>query len=350
MARDFRRFLATMPSDAYSDVLDVLEPYIGSALPTQQLLAAYLAPERTDWSETVVRSLNEMPRVPAWLVSRTAVSDDQGNAQLELPPLALQLVHTEAELHQIYPRVSNWSLTGESGELLAMVQWLGAAAVPAVESIAMEDDPIANLLKLAAAVLGSIPADAAMTALLRHSEDKRMRAALLESVDRYPRRALRVLAQHDPKDSQVQDLLTTRVRADRALAAEVAAELEATPSGTNEGAAAAQRITDLLSVEQVPQADPDQLPRVLVSPPWLQKRKRTKPVVIEGLDTEAGVIVEWLPGERDDYLATKPAFRAPDAKFSWGACRGPVRQGASKVERLRDVVGLRAGRGFGAGP
>lgn len=60
-----------------------------------------------------------------------------------------------------------------------------------------------------------------------------------------------------------------------------------------------------------------ELPEILAAPPWRdRKRKRVKPVVVEGLTPPAEVRVAWLPGEREDWLTAHGAGWVPDRGWS----------------------------------
>jgi len=76
--------------------------------------------------------------------------------------------------------------------------------------------------------------------------------------------------------------------------------------------AACDRIAALLG-DDTPDVDSLDLPEILAAPPWRdKKRKRAKPVVIEGLTPPAEVTVEWLPGEREAWLTGHGAGWTPE--------------------------------------
>jgi hypothetical protein len=124
-----------------------------------------------------------------------------------------------------------------------------------------------------------IPSDEAMTELVRRVEQEGVPTHLDAAVTRFPQRASRVLAASEPSE----------------------------------------KIDRLLAVLSGPDADADsesvlgELPEILAAPPWRdKKRKRAKPVVVEGLTPPAGVRVAWLPGEREHLLALDGAGWVPE--------------------------------------
>jgi hypothetical protein len=74
----------------------------------------------------------------------------------------------------------------------------------------------------------------------------------------------------------------------------------------------AERVETLLE-EAASAADLADLPEILAAPPWRdKKRKRVKPVVVEGLTAPADTEVAWLPGERERWLDGNRASWTPD--------------------------------------
>ncbi|MFF2076189.1 hypothetical protein ACFVXG_15705 [Kitasatospora sp. NPDC058162] len=118
---------------------------------------------------------------------------------------------------------------------------------------------------------------------------KSTRAALLAGLRRFPRRALRLLAEAavastDPAEQQLaRQLLTGRVAVHRATA------LELLPKLTPEQAALVEPLTDL--GERVPEVGPDSLPELFTSPPW----KRPAPAARTCPPRGRGTTPSWRP-------------------------------------------------------
>ncbi|WP_040861794.1 HEAT repeat domain-containing protein [Nocardia niigatensis] len=61
-------------------------------------------------------------------------------------------------------------------------------------------------------------------------------------------------------------------------------------------------------------ADPADLPEVLVSPPWLD-RKRNRPPVLELTRVDRPVRLAWLPGEQQEWAQTRPRWVGSEAMW-----------------------------------
>lgn len=144
-----------------------------------------------------------------------------------------------------------------------------------------------------------LPRDEAMQALIDRSGHKLVGPVLVAAARRFPRRAIRLLAEAEPTKT-VTEVLRLQVLGAPDLATEVLPHL---------GAAARARVEAVLAARpNHPTAAPEQLPSVLVSPPWLNRRELPKPVIIDGLTPRSPNRVVWLPGERRAWTARAGAF------------------------------------------
>ncbi|ACU69535.1 WGR domain-containing protein [Catenulispora acidiphila DSM 44928] len=155
-------------------------------------------------------------------------------------------------------------------------------------------------------LISRIPTEAAMSVLIRWlGRDGVVSEYLQAAIKRFPRRALRLLAETEATE-EITRLLTMVVLADPGFARTEAPRLS--PE-------ARDRIEALLG-GGTPDAAPVDLPEILAAPPWRdKKRKRGKPVVVdgvEGLTPPAEVTVAWLPGEREAWLAKPGAGWVPE--------------------------------------
>jgi hypothetical protein len=151
-------------------------------------------------------------------------------------------------------------------------------------------------------LISRIPSDAAMSVLVEWIERDGVAEHLQAAAKRFPRRALRVLAESAPA-AETTRLLTMVVLADPDRARAEAARV---------GPEACERIEALLG-DDTSAADSLDLPELLAAPPWRdKKRKRGKPIVIEGLVPPADVEVAWLPGEREAWLTAHGAGWTPE--------------------------------------
>ena len=133
-------------------------------------------------------------------------------------------------------------------------------------------------------VLVGIPTDNAFRAILERVDVKGVRPVLLDAMARYPRRAFRLLAQKN------WSLFDRHARAYPDVAIEIAPELS--PS-------AIARLGSLGA--EIPLAD--DLPPLMVTPPWVGAKKRPAPVVITGVVAPTISKVVWLPGELEELKA-----------------------------------------------
>ncbi|MFL6116138.1 MAG: DUF4132 domain-containing protein [Catenulispora sp.] len=169
-------------------------------------------------------------------------------------------------------------------------------------------------------LLARVPRDEAMRALIERADDLGVLPQLHAATRRFPRRALRILAEADPEGTsrRVVEMLAMVALAD--------------PDRTRAALpflspAAAERVEAVLGRESsfavLPQ---DRLPAVLAAPPWRdRKRKPVKPVVVEGLIPPADTEVVWLPGERERWLAGHGAGWTPAQ--GWAATAEEVATG-----------------------
>ncbi|MEY9859559.1 hypothetical protein ABH935_005189 [Catenulispora sp. GAS73] len=151
-------------------------------------------------------------------------------------------------------------------------------------------------------LIARIPSDAALSVLVEWIDRDGVGEHLQAAVKRFPRRALRILAEAAPS-AQISRLLTMVVLADPDRA-----KIEAVRMSPE----ACDRIEALLGAD-APDVDALDLPEILAAPPWRDKKhKRGKPVVIEGLTPPVEVTVDWQPGEREAWLAGHGAGWTPE--------------------------------------
>jgi hypothetical protein len=69
--------------------------------------------------------------------------------------------------------------------------------------------------------------------------------------------------------------------------------------------------------ERLPDATDEQLPGVLVSPPWTKRRGKTKPVVLAGLTAPDTTELTWTPGEQRQWAALADRYRYHSGQGDW---------------------------------
>ncbi len=158
----------------------------------------------------------------------------------------------------------------------------------------------------AVALLGELPTDEAFSLLLDRLDQKYVPQAVLEAMSRFPRRAMRLLAEaatgSGPKAASARDLLRGHVITHPGVASAVRPTL--TP--------VAGRLLDDLqaSSARMSEAPAGELPPILVTPPWTNRRPRPAPVVVAGLAAESPITLQWKPGERE-------AWAEADIGYAW---------------------------------
>jgi hypothetical protein len=110
---------------------------------------------------------------------------------------------------------------------------------------------------------------------------------VLSMMAAFPRRAARLLGERAAGDDEMRRLLAAHLMSHPSL--EVPDEVRA--------------VLAEHEVEVWPEAGPDRLPPLLVSPPWLHRRPAAKPVVVADLPVPAAA-ERWEDGEREEWLKT----------------------------------------------
>lgn len=192
-------------------------------------------------------------------------------------------------------------------------------------------------MKQVADALAEVPADEAFLLLLGHADSKHVRPALLEAMRRYPVRALRLLtadlrAPGGTGQSTTRQLLVGHVAAHRALAEQVLPTL-------------AVDLTEIVEPLLNPANRLDDAPvdalllPCWTAPPWTRQRSGTKPTVVPGLTAVSEPAVEWLPGEKEQWTATKSWYTQRHDKGDWEQEIAALRYGLDAHD-LRPHVGL----------
>ncbi|MFB4314259.1 DUF4132 domain-containing protein [Actinomadura sp. 21ATH] len=264
--RRMRTLLAAAGEDEHRDAEARLEALRDT--PRRRLAAAYLMPHRADWVEECCAA----PPAPQdwWMPLCSA-----GARHLDL--LAGQVP-------------ASWA--GDAADVVAtLVDGAGAAAAELIIEAAGDAYWRGPLLE----ALAVLPSDAAFEALRRLDADgdRAARGALRDAMERFPVRAIRVLARREDAE-----LLTAHLRRHR----ERAGELDEASRAAAEALIAAD--------PQVPDAPAAELPAFLMDPPWLREGAVAEPVVVKGLAPPAGTAVRWAPGERESWAGDAPPVPA----------------------------------------
>ncbi|GLY32643.1 DUF4132 domain-containing protein [Kineosporia sp. NBRC 101731] len=268
-----RSALAVAPEQEYIEIVGRLAAH-RSRHAYHRLATSLLAPTETAWVEEDV-------------TDTVAAKDDYRAFALT------QSLSTVRQLERLDAgSASSWSFrwapVSSHAYLATMVDALGSDVLGVILRWLGEEEFDADSRRRVLAAVAQMPTEAAMTALADRIDQKFVSSALLEAADRFPGLALDVLAARGAR-GRLAEVLRSHVRGHRELTAE---RLDALPPE------AAGRVRALLdearAIVEAPQAA---LPPLLVSPPWLNRGKAVKPVVLTGLVCADEPTLTWREGE-----------------------------------------------------
>ncbi|MEW2175893.1 DUF4132 domain-containing protein [Streptomyces sp. NPDC005406] len=295
-----RSLLAAADDETYRATIEALSRCRTDAY--RKIITAYLAPSETDW----VDGLCTDPEVTA----------EQDDAVLSLVFCTLGSAD-QAQAFAHTPTISH------SAALIATAaEGIGTAVVPLIGKDLNHTYSYADRVKQVANALVEFPTDEAFQLLLAHSDAKHVRPALMDAMRRYPVRALRLLAAevrgHAGTASSVsRQLLAGHIAAHRALVE------RALPTLCTD---LAETVEPFLNpVNRLADAPAEALPAVLTAPPWTRQRSRTKPTVVTVPTAAAEPVVEWLPGERDQWAASTSWYTRRQDKGDWESAVAALR-------------------------
>ncbi|MFF0389999.1 DUF4132 domain-containing protein [Kitasatospora sp. NPDC004615] len=281
---------------------------------TRLVVAAYLVPSETAWVKECVASGSRLDGVE-WSMLLCSLSS--------------------AEPLEKLPPLPSLGYDGWSTEIIAtVVQGLGGGAAPVMLHDLTTSYHHKDGRKRILDALAELPSDEGFRGLLTQQDGiKSTRAALLAGVRRFPRRALRLLAEAavastDPATQQLaRQLLTGHVAVHRATALELLPEL------TPEQAALVEPLTDL--GERVPEVGPDSLPELFTSPPWTRPRSAGKPRALTGLAAPQEPQMRWLPGEREAWAVISEPGYTRWSDDDWQRVAATIRARIGQPEAMR---------------
>ncbi|TDD77737.1 DUF4132 domain-containing protein [Actinomadura darangshiensis] len=269
--RHLRSLLTAAHDDVYADAVERLARLRGT--PSQKLVVSYLVPTRQDWVEEICSlQLGSLHGTALWML-----------------PFFVGAPHQVA---QLAPRLG--SALADPGVVAALVDGAGPAApVPLLTDVLDEGDIAPRFERTLLDHLAALPADEAFQALVDRAGRPLAPAAMSAASQRFPARALRLLAGAARKP-KVAEPLRVHVRAHPEL---VEAMLPELPDGSRAAVEAIRAAT-----VRVPDAPAEALPPLLVDPPWSRPRAKAKPVVIEDLSSPGTRSIVWEPGEQDEWM------------------------------------------------
>ncbi|WP_433464743.1 DUF4132 domain-containing protein [Spirillospora sp. CA-128828] len=268
-----RSMLAAATEEEYAKAVERLAERRGSY--RQRLLTAYLVPTQDDW---VTDLCGHPDGVPRDVLFRCLGS----SAHLEL--LGHRATLTAADCYV-------------PDNLHALADGLGPAAVALLVPALDEHLDSPRRRDALLDVLGRLPSDEALRALLRRRSNTHVSGELMKAMKRFPIRAVRELVAEE--DSE---LLEGHVRANLDV-------IRAAPPTLGEDVRAMVERT-IAGLDQTPDADPSDLPGVLTDPPWAREQKKPEPIVIKGLKAPEPTLV-WAEDEDEHERETRTAYGLP---------------------------------------
>ncbi|MFD1371134.1 DUF4132 domain-containing protein [Actinoplanes sichuanensis] len=268
-----RQALASAPEQTYAQVVDALRPYRDKGLHARTAVAV-LVPEERAWFE--------QDRDDA-----VAAGDDN------LGTLLLLAASTAADVTALATVADRDAFLYSMNLLVTMIDGVGAAAA-AVLFGWFDDAYSTDDRKRLLAILVELPGDHVTRGLIERIGVKYVKPALLEHTERFPARALRLLAEGADAPATA-DLFRGHLLKHRELAARLGPELSA---------AATERVEQVLAeAAAVATAPLSVVPPVLADPPWRHLPEPAEPTIITGLTCDDPMTFEWLPGERKQWAA-----------------------------------------------
>jgi hypothetical protein len=262
---------------------DAVRAAVAAASDANHAEARALAEKLRKGAPHLVRTMiaYAFPDEPAW-----AAADAEEGLALAHPPAHLGFLLASLRDATLAARVAGELVPERSTDVVSfaldLVAGLGVEAAEPLLALAADITfPYAQAgeVKHAALALAQIEHPKIAAFFAQNLDHKHLRASASDYFARWPELAMRALAplatgRKDSADATA--LLAAAVRAHPDLAEQVAETLHP----------AEQKIVIAMrqsAAIEVPDASPDDLPHLLVAPPWLAKQKRKSPPIIEGL-------------------------------------------------------------------
>ncbi|MFI1990659.1 DUF4132 domain-containing protein [Actinoplanes sp. NPDC020271] len=269
-----RQALAALSEEDYAEVVAALTPYRAGHL-YARAATSVLAPTQREW-------------VAQDIAEAIAGGDEY------LASFLTAAAATEEELAALLKVTYGWSVMRSMPALTTIVDGIGTGAAPALFHLLGQDMADAEARRRLLSVLEQLPGDDVMQGLIDRVEQKYVAPALLGAAQRFPVRALRLLAESAGKRT-VADLLRAHVLAHPELVDAVLPQLSVE---------AAKRVEAVVGDASALQVAPlDAVPPLLVDPPWHRRVKSAKPVVLADLACREPATIDWADGEREKWAA-----------------------------------------------
>ncbi|MDX3729613.1 DUF4132 domain-containing protein [Streptomyces caniscabiei] len=312
VADRLRERLAAADEDTYRAVVAALAGVRSSA--RRRVVVSYLVPTETAWLDECAGGPEaDRPRDHVLRSMLFCSFDD---------PEQVRKSGGVASLN------NGWSMS----TVATVAEGIGTAVAPLVAEHVRSSYVTSDTVKKVNSVLVELPSDEAFGLLLEQLDDKRTQPFVAKAARRYPRRALRMLAEAvaagGPNAEALRYALLVHVSAHQDLAEKALASLSPRAAGA---------VEPLLSTpDRVPDAPAASLPDLFTSPPWTRPRTVVEVRRVSGLVAEDEPGIDWLPGERQEWADAPSWERDWARRTEWPddpeALLGAVR--ANKVGTL----------------
>ncbi|MBO3733251.1 DUF4132 domain-containing protein [Glycomyces niveus] len=281
-----RSLLASLPDDEYAEVVAAVAEHRDTG--AKRIAAMLLFPGEDAW---VLEACAEFAQARAY---DSQADDLIWHCVSRREHLAAAGTLSLANYYQV-----------DYANVAALIGGLGTVALPVLlDSYADTQNYDADFRKLLFRAIALMPSDEAAAFVLEHLDQPNVWEAAADTAARFPVRTLRTAARLAPNASPA---LRPWLHA---VAHLVDADLRAHLDEDDRAA-----LADLLADSgRLPDADPADLPPLLVAPPWTVKRPKAKPVVIEGLEAPAARLV-WAAGEQEAWSGVRDYYYDPDDEY-----------------------------------
>ncbi|HUR23887.1 MAG TPA: WGR domain-containing protein, partial [Acidimicrobiales bacterium] len=229
-----------------------------------------------------------LPTEQAWVDADVAMLRAAG-AKANVLGRLLSSATTPAQAEAIFDTSDVWWIAHQPALTYSLGAYVGPRAAPIFARV-FDRDAGADSNKRMISMLGQLPTDEAFQLLLERLDKKYVQPVVLKAMERFPRRATRLLPTAatgaGAKATMARDLLRSHALSHPGL---VPAELLEQVPATRPTA---------------PVASADQLPDILVTPPWAMGKARPKPVVLAGLGSPTPSTLRWKRGEQASWATS----------------------------------------------
>ncbi len=209
-----------------------------------------------------------------------------------------------AHLDALFSATNAGDITGRwrgTNQLPSLAEGLGASLTPFILRWLGEDYLDADTAKELWSALGAIGGDAPFEALLDHLADKYVLPAAMESIQRYPERAVRLCSARIAGRGKNVDGAKRLLGSVISKSPEV---VDAVRGALDDRRRAAIEEIEASRIDK-PAASLDALPEILVAPPWTKKTKRAKPAVVKDVaPLSISPKMTWADGEKERWAAS----------------------------------------------